>query len=180
MFTPDWQAKDVRMYAADCAGKLRMMALPRFDPPDARTSTWGGTMIGIPRASKHPDEAWKLIESLYFSPAGMRARWQDSEILPPLPEEWDNPAYHHPDAFFGGQDVMGLYAQLADEIPPHYVTPATPLALAVLSAELNRAVGYVEEHGTARLEKVCQELLDDAANEIRRRIQQARFDEQPN
>lgn len=180
LFTPDWQARDVQSYAPDCAGKLRMMPLPRFDPADARTSTWGGTMIGIPRASKHPDEAWKLIESLYFSPAGLRARREASQILPPLPEEWDKRAWHHPDPFFGGQDVMGLYAQLADEIPPHYVTPATPLALVVLSAELNRAVGYVEQNRTAGLAEECQRLLDDAAREVRRRIRQARFDEQPN
>jgi arabinosaccharide transport system substrate-binding protein len=180
MFTPDWEAKDVRLYAADCAGKLRMMPLPRFDPADARTSTWGGTMIGIPRAARHPAQAWKLIEALYFSPEGMRARFQDAGILPPLPEEWDKPMYHQPDAFFGGQDVMGLYAELADEIPPHYVTPATPLALAVLSAQLNRAVGYVEEKGTEGLDQICQALLDDGAREIRRRINQARFEEQPN
>lgn len=176
MFTPDWQAEDVRRFAGDCAGKLRMMALPRFSPADARTSTWGGTMIGIPRACKHPDDAWKLIETLYFSPAGLRARAASARILPPLPEEWSRPAYHRPDPFFGGQDVMGLYADLADEIPPHSVNPATPMALAILSLEINRAVGYVETRGADGLEQACQEWLDRAAEELHWRIRQARFD----
>lgn len=176
MFTPDWEADEVRRYAPGCAGRLRMMPLPRFGPGDARTSTWGGTMIGIPRAAKHPDDAWKLIEALYLSPAGLKARAEES-ILPPLPEQWDSPAFHRPDPFFGGQDVMGLYADLADEIPPHYVTPATPLALAVLSVQMNRAVEYVQNRGADGLEHQCQVWLDRAASEIQKRIDQARFDQ---
>jgi arabinosaccharide transport system substrate-binding protein len=175
MFTPDWEANDVRRYAAGCAGKVKMMPLPRFDEGDARTSTWGGTMIGIPRASKHPEDSWKLIETLYLSPSGLKARSEES-ILPPLPEQWDAPAFHRADPFFSGQDVMGLYADLADEIPPHYVTPATPLALAVLSVQMNRAVEYVESRGVEGLDHQCRVWLDGAAAEIQRRIEQARFD----
>ena len=176
LFTPDWKTQYVRQYADLCAAKLRMMPLPRFEPSDAPTSTWGGTMIGIPRSCKHPDAAWKLIEYLYFSPTGLEARRTEAAILPPIPEEWDNPAYHRPDPFFGGQDVMGLYAELARQIPANAVTPATPLAQGELSFVVTRAIAYMRSYGTAGLEQACQKWLDDAADDIRRRIRQGRFD----
>ncbi len=52
-WTPDWRVELMRRYGHGDAlrGKLRMMALPRFDSEDAPTSTWGGTMIGIPRGA---------------------------------------------------------------------------------------------------------------------------------
>ncbi len=49
--TPDWRAQSLRDYAPSARGRLRMMPLPRFDASDAPTSTWGGTMIGIPRGA---------------------------------------------------------------------------------------------------------------------------------
>jgi len=52
-----------------------MMPLPRFDSEDAPTSTWGGTMIGIPRASNNPDLAWKLIKLLYLADREALYRW---------------------------------------------------------------------------------------------------------
>ena len=56
-----------------------MMPLPRFNTADAPTSTWGGTMIGVSRACKHPDDAWKLIEFLNFSDAGLENLRQEHQ-----------------------------------------------------------------------------------------------------
>ena len=175
MLTPDWKLQQVREYASACAGRLRMIPLPRFGPGDARTSTWGGTMIGIPRHCQRPDEAWKLIEQLCFSPEGLRARFRESAILPPLPEEWNKPMYHQPDPLYRGQDVMGLYAQLAAEIPANYSSPATPLARAELSYVVNRAAAYVDHHGAQGIEAKCQLWLNEAADDIRTRMRQSRF-----
>src|SRR5581483_2058886 len=63
MITPDWEVSYVKRYASDIPGKLAMMALPKFDPTDAPTASWGGTMIGIPRDCRDPEASWKLIES---------------------------------------------------------------------------------------------------------------------
>lgn len=175
--TPDWRVFDLRRYAPQLEGKLRMMPLPRFDPSDAPTSTWGGTMIGITRDSLNHADAWKLIEFLYLSPEGLAARQKVTSILPPVIEWWDQPIYHREDRFYGGQRIDELFVELARQIPRRYVTPVTPIADAQLAVVLNRAVKHVETHGTIGLVEECQRWLDFAAADLRARIKHGRFEE---
>ena len=67
LITADWRLTDIKHLVPGLAGKMRFMELPRFDPTNAPTAPYGGTMIGILRSSKHKEQAWKLIEQLYFS-----------------------------------------------------------------------------------------------------------------
>ena len=174
--TPDWRTDDLKSYAPSMAGKLRMMPLPVFEEGDARTSTWGGTMAGIPRRCKDPDAAWKLIEFMYFSDAGLAMRRTRSNILPPLQEEYAKPGYHRPDPYFGGQKVDELYADLAMEIPERYVSPLTVAAQVAVGLVLGRAVDYVRERGPDGLEAACQTWLNEADRELRRRLEHGRWE----
>ncbi|HZL34062.1 MAG TPA: extracellular solute-binding protein [Tepidisphaeraceae bacterium] len=175
LLTPDWKISSMRQQLPGMAGKMRMIPLPRFDPGDAPTSSFSGTMIGIPRGARNPDESWKLIEFLYLSDAGLAER-QRSGILPPLHEEWSRPEYHQSDPFFGNQKVMELYASLAPRVPVVYITPVMTMALGELSYVQSTAVHYARAHGPAGLEQRCQGWLDEAAADLRRRIRQARFE----
>jgi arabinosaccharide transport system substrate-binding protein len=179
-WTPDWRADLLRRYGHPemLRGKLRMMALPRFDPDDAPTSTWGGTMIGIPRGCQGPDESWKLIEFLYLSDVGLDARRNEGDTVSPLTERWNDPINQEPDPFFGGQHVRKLYVDLARQIPPRYVTPMTNVAQITLSIVLANAVEYVRDRGDAGLEDACRHWLKQAAADVRRRIDHASFDKQ--
>lgn len=174
--TPDWREFNFRTFAPQLAGKLRMMPLPRFDPTDAPTSTWGGTMVGITRNSRQHQDAWKLIEFLYLSQPGLEARLKVTNIVPPVIEWWDHPFFHRPDPYYGGQKIGELYVQLARQIPPRYVTPVTPVAQAQLSVVVHQAVKYVENRGTAGLREQCQKWLDRAAEDLKARIQHGRFE----
>lgn len=169
--TPDWKINQFRTYAPQLAGKLRMIPLPKFDPTDTPTSTWGGTMIGITRASPRPADAWKLIEFLYFSNTGLAARQRVTNILPPVISQWDDPAYHRPDPFFAGQKVDELYIDLAKQPPPRKVTPATSIAWVELSVVVNRAVAHVKKFGTDGLEERCRFWTREAAHDLQRRIE---------
>jgi arabinosaccharide transport system substrate-binding protein len=175
--TADWRVYQIRTYAPQLAGKLRMMPLPKFDPTDLQTSTWGGTMIGITKNSPHHDDAWRLIEFLYFSEVGLRARQRVTDILPPVIAQWDDPAYHQPDPFFGGQKVGELFVDLARQIPTRYMSPATPIAWTQLSVILNRATAYLEEHGEAGLEERCRDWCEEAAADLKMRIEHERVNE---
>jgi len=177
-WTPDWRVDLLRRYAHAEAlrGKLRMMPLPRFDPDDAPTSTWGGTMIGIPRGCRDPDKSWKLIEFLYLSDAGLDARRNEGEIVSPLMERWNDPICQKPDPFFGGQQVRKLYVDLARQIPPRCVTPMTSVAQITLSIVLGDAVQYVRNRGTIGLEDACRQWLNRATADVRRRIDHASFE----
>jgi arabinosaccharide transport system substrate-binding protein len=172
---PDWQIEFARKSGQPIEGKLRLIPLPRFDPDDAPTAPYGGTFSCIPRGSPHPDEAWKLIEFLYLRPHEL-PRGEKTAVLRPLPEEWDNPQYKDADPFFGGQPAMGVYVDLARQIPQAQDTPLTPMALSALSYVQYQAVGYLKRYGPEGLEHQCQVWLDEATVDLKQRVRHVRFD----
>ncbi len=177
-WTPDWKADEIRQHGSHelLKGKLRMMPLPKFHAEDAPTGTWGGTMIGIPRRCAHPDEAWRLIQYLYFSDAGLEAQAR-SHSLPALPERWSDPIYQQPDPLFGGQRVDQLYVEMARQIPVNTVTPVTTIAQIELSAVVSRAVEFARNHDDANLRAQIGKWLAWTDADVRRRVAHATFDE---
>jgi arabinosaccharide transport system substrate-binding protein len=197
--TPDWRVTYLRQYASeDLRGKMHMMPMPIFEPGDSPTATWGGTMIGIPRGNKNPNLAWKLLEFIYFSRTGIEKRREETDILPPIRTYWTEDYYHHTDywyeqqaatrpsaestspktnkrAIYGDQKAVEMLTELAGQIPPRYVTPATAIAQAELSVVLNLAVDYYNKHGTNGLEEACQGWLEMSAADLQRRMEQWRF-----
>lgn len=176
MMTPDWRLTYVKLYAAGAAGKLRVMPLPVFDPSDAPTSTWGGTMIGITKASKRPDVAWALVEHLYFSEQGLRARRESSEVLPPIKTLWADPYYHTADPFFDNQKVGTMLTDLAGQVPTRYVTAATPIVNTFLNEAVAKAVRHADEHGSVGLDAACEQWMAEVAGELRVRMKQWKVD----
>jgi arabinosaccharide transport system substrate-binding protein len=166
LITPDWMVGDLKQYGPEMAGKLRMMPLPRFAEDDARTASWGGTMIGITRTCQDPDSAWKLIEALYLDPGALKARQASTGILPPIPEYWTQAVYHQPDPFFANQKVDELYIELARELPEMPMTPYTTAAQTFLSIAMNQAVGRARSSGASGLEPACRESLHAAAGRL--------------
>ena len=176
--TPDWKVDRIKQYAPGMAGRMRMMPLPVFAPGDARTSTWGGTMMGIPRNCGDPEASWRLIEHLYFSREGIEARRHYSTILPPVTTLWNDPFYQRPDPYFGGQQVDRLYIELAKELPERHMTPATSMAYAYLSKVIVDAKGYVEAHPGDHegLVRACRGWLGQVVVDLKRRVEHARFE----
>ncbi len=176
MITADWRIGFIKGYVPEMAGTMRMMPLPIFEPGDVPTSTWGGTMIGITKASKNPQASWKLIEKLYFSKEGLESR-RKTDILPPITTLWNDPMYHQPDPYFGGQKGQELFVQLARQLPRRYVTPATALASMELTVVLSRAVSHVDQHGSNGLESKCQQWLSESARALEVRMKQWSYEE---
>ncbi|HMO25324.1 MAG TPA: extracellular solute-binding protein [Tepidisphaeraceae bacterium] len=179
MLTPDWRLTAIPLYAPELAGKLKVMPLPKFPDSPYRTSTWGGTMIGIPRNSANPELAWKLIEILYLRPEGMLDTMRNTYILPPVTTLWDDPINTELDPFYSGQAVRALNVQLAQELPARYVSPASTVADATMSLVMIRAIRHMREHGEAGLEDACRAWLAQADRELRRRIAHGSFDDPP-
>lgn len=164
--TPDWRIRYLREMAPELSGKLAMMPLPRFEPTDAPTSTWGGTMLAIPRHVANPDAAWALLEFLLVSPEGLAARREHTDILPPLRDVLANPTLSVPDPFFGGEPVTALYAELARQVPANRMHAYTPLASQALAGVLGQAVARVNAGQTQDLEQACQEMLAQAQRQL--------------
>ncbi len=169
--TPDWRVRYLREMAPQLSGKLAMMPLPRFEPTDAPTSTWGGTMLGIPRHVANPQAAWVLLEFLLASPEGLAARREHTDILPPLRDVLADPALHVPDPFFGGQPIAAIYGELARHVPANRMHAYTPLASQALAGVLGQAVWRVESGQTQDLEQACQEMLAQAQRQVESLIQ---------
>ena len=180
VFTPDWSADYIREFTPELAGKVRMMALPRFDAEDAPTSTLGGTMAGICRSCPKADDAWKLLVILYLSPEAQRARLAaGNHVLPAIPEYWSDPDYHAADPFFAGEQSIGdLYVTLAREIPERVMTPYAYQAELALAAVEHWAIEYVgENHPAGGLSDACRAWLVEAQSDIQRRIDFGKFEQ---
>jgi len=177
MFMPDWRAGYLKTGASDLTGKVAMMPLPRFDPDDAPTGTWGGTMIGIPKLAKDPNRSWQLLQYLYLSPHALQSRAHYAGTVPPVIDAWNDPSWHTPDPFFGGQKVGELYTSLARQLPERYVTPFTTLATQALTMVLNRAVIAVQSGQDADLESKIHSWLIEADAEVQKRITFGTFEQ---
>jgi len=177
LLTPDWRASELHQLAPDLKGKLAMMPLPRFDPDDAPTASYGGTMMAIPRQCAHPQEARALAVFLTTDRANFNAnRLAGFDLIPPLPAQWSDPIYHQPDPFYAdSQSVDDLYVRLARQLPARYVTPFTAVASIELSDVISHAVDYRIKYGDAGLKEKCQQWLDEAAVDLERRIQFGTF-----
>lgn len=176
MFTPDWRFKYLKDGAPSLMGKLRVMPLPRWPDSPYRTSTWGGTMLGIPRNARDPEASWRMIEQLYLRPEALHEVMKTNYVLPPLKSVWDDPLLKVDDPYFGNQPVRQMIVDLADEVPPRYVTPATAVAEAELSMAMIEALAYTRAHGEEGLREKCREWLTRAADSTRRRIEHGRFE----
>jgi ABC-type glycerol-3-phosphate transport system substrate-binding protein len=178
LFTPDWIASELKQnQPKDLQGKLAMMPLPRFDPDDAPTATWGGTMMAIPKRCPDPDAARALAVYLTTNKAALQANsLAGFDLIPPLPGRWADAMYHQPNDFYADrQSIDDLYVRLARQLPPHFVTPFSAVAYIELAAVLSDAVDYRRNHGESGLTAQCQRWLDDAAADLQRRIQFGTF-----
>ena len=70
-----------------------------------------------------------------------------------------------------------MIVDLADEVPPRYVSPASAVAEAELGMALIDAIGYMRSNGESGLREHCREILRTAAESTRRRIAHGNFDE---
>jgi len=176
LLTPDWRVGYLKQYAPELAGKVRMRALPIFIPGDSTTSTWGGTMMGIPRRAKNPEVSWQLIQFVSMSKEGLIARYNHSMILSPVKDSWKDPIYQQPDAFFGGQKVEELFISLGPDVPVRFMTPNSVTAQTALALVLNKAFEYVKAHnGPDGLDDACAVWLDEATAEVHQWIEHGSF-----
>jgi ABC-type glycerol-3-phosphate transport system substrate-binding protein len=169
MVTPDWRIGELRAWAPQLSGRLAMLPLPRLRPGDAPTSTWGGTMLAIPRGTQDPDAAWRLLEALYLNPGALAVRAR-GDVVPPVPQAWGDPAYQRADPLFGGQRIHALLVDLARQVPQRPVTPYTLLAQGRLTLALGRATSSLRNGAQPQLEQQCQQWLGDQASALRRYI----------
>jgi len=170
MVAPDWRTKSIEQDVPKVAGRMALTPLPAFYPGGRRTSTWGGTMIGITKRCADPDLAWELVMHLYLNKEALAEQFRGTNILPPARDLWDHPAYDEPRPFWSNQPLGRLYANLAPDTPPQYTSPYIGLAKAKLSEALIACVRYYDRYGARGFDGFVRQQMARAAAEVRRQM----------
>jgi ABC-type glycerol-3-phosphate transport system substrate-binding protein len=168
LVTPDWRSKGYENDISRVSGKMALMPLPAVKPGGPRTTTWGGTMVGITKKSKHPELAWELAKFFYLNTRDLAARFLQTNILPPVPAAWKNAAFHKKRAYWSNQALGDEYAKLAPLVPFQYTSPFIPTAKSKLGEALATCVQYYNAHGPDGFEPYVRRTLASKANDIRR------------
>jgi arabinosaccharide transport system substrate-binding protein len=177
-FVPDWMCNLWRNEIPQLGGKVKLMPLPAWEPGGRRTSVWGGTMLGISREAKNPDELWEFAKHLYLSPELSRNLFVKGDIISPVREFWNDPVYDQPDPFFSGQPRGRLFVSLADDLPPRYNSPFGAMAverLRSVASELARIADNTPGATPQDLLPHAVRLLNDAQTDVMRHVSRNHF-----
>jgi ABC-type glycerol-3-phosphate transport system substrate-binding protein len=177
---PDWRSKTAETQIPRMAGKMALMPLPAVRPGGPRTSSWGGTMLGITQAGKNHDLSWALAKHLYLNPDELAERFRELNILPALKDAWTHEAINEPRPYWSGQRIGTLYAQLAEDVPAQYSSPYVEVAKSRMNEVVSVCANWYEANGPregdddaavaarqAALETLARDRLKAAADEIR-------------
>lgn len=170
LLTPDWRSKVIEKDIPRMCGKMALMPLPAVKPGGRRTSTGGGTMLGITRRCKDPELAWKFAKHLYLDKAELAERFRDTNIVPALRAAWDHPTYHEKRDYWSGQPLGDLYAHLAPQVPFQYTSPLIVTAKAKLGEALVSCVQYYNSRGEDGFADYVRGRLRQSAEEVRAMI----------
>ena len=169
LFMPDWRTKVIETDIPRMAGKFKLMPLPRWSKGGPRTASWGGTMLGIPKNGS-TELAWELAMKLYYDSNSLSQRFRQTNIIPPLKEAWEQPAFKELRPFWSGQAIGSLYANIADEIPVFYTSPYWSIAFDKLGEAMVICLSYYAKNQENNFSEFVEETLHDKADYVRAQI----------
>jgi len=116
--SPDWWVSQVNDAAKEGKFKFQARDLPLYEGSNARTASWGGSFLFMPKSQKSKDFIWNLMEYMQYGNKELAAlRYKNGGMLAPLPDAWDDPVFKQPDDRFGGQHLGELQVELARVMP---------------------------------------------------------------
>jgi arabinosaccharide transport system substrate-binding protein len=144
---PDWmfgihkqasQADDAFMKNSP----IRLSLLPDYTADGNKSGSWGGTGGAVVRQTPNKEAAANTLLYVYFdnSDHQMAKRWKAMGILPPVPASWDDPEFHEPDPYLGGQKAGELYIEAAKKMPIYYENYKTPLVSGAFSEQMGLVI----------------------------------------
>jgi len=170
---PNWMLGSWKVENPQLAGKLKLMPLPAWERGGRRTTTIGGTMIGINKRSQHIEASWEMAKYLYMSAELAEQSFRENSMLTTVKSLWSLPFYNEPDPFCGGQVVGRMYIEQAPHVPRD---PSSPYYSAAMEAIANVTMAlreYADRHATYDVQSLTPEalrLLAAAEVNLKRRI----------
>ena len=172
---PDWRTRFFENDIPRVSGKMALMPVPAVRPGRRRTSTWGGTMVGITKKSRNCELAWELALHLYYAVEPFDDRFRQTNIIPPIRDAWNQPALSEPRAYWSNQPIGKLYIDLADQTPPQYSSPYAQMAKAKLGEAITECALYYNRHGPEGFAEFAKAMLEAKADEVRSLMRRNRF-----
>jgi arabinosaccharide transport system substrate-binding protein len=170
---PDWLGGVWKNDIPGLSGKLKLIPLPAWTPGGRRTSVWGGTMLGLCKASKNFDRAWDFAKQLYLNKEIARQLYETNDIISPLKKMWDEPFYSVPDPFFCGQVIGRMYIAQAPHVPSRTSSPYNQFAKQRLQDAAKDLYDYATSrhvYNAAALEPEAHAGLRRAQTEVQLQI----------
>jgi arabinosaccharide transport system substrate-binding protein len=170
---PDWLCGVWQDELPGLAGKMKLMPLPAWQPGGRRTSTWGGSMLGIARTTPHFEDAWTFAKHLYMSPQIAEQLYKTTGIVSPVKSLWPSTFYDEPRSYFCGQAPGRMYLQLAPDVPRRTSSPFLMLAknhVRDALTDLRRYASANEQFEPAALEAEAKRLLTQAQARLQQQM----------
>ncbi len=111
--------------------------------------------------------AWEFAKHIYLDPSSLGERFLATNIISPFKAAWASPVYDEPNAFYSGQPLGRLYADLASSTPASYAAPYYRLATSKLGEVFIDAGIYFSENQDAGLREFVAARLARKAEEVR-------------
>ncbi|MBS4195525.1 ABC transporter substrate-binding protein [Lederbergia citri] len=108
-----WMKNILKDAAPDTDGKWRIARAPGGDGNN------GGSFIGILKSSKHPEEAYKVIEWM-MNPENQLQSYVKMDLFPSTPSIFEDEKMSNPEEFFGNQETTKVFSESAKNVKPRY------------------------------------------------------------
>ncbi|MEJ3745671.1 sugar ABC transporter substrate-binding protein [Actinomycetes bacterium KLBMP 9797] len=122
--TAAWGPVFLTTSAKDTSGKWRAAPLPQWTAGDNKAGNWGGSTSAVVKSTKNPIAAAKFAEFLNTDPASAKMFATEQFLFPPLKALLSDASFVNQEpAFYGGQQVNKLFAQISDTVSTDFQWP---------------------------------------------------------
>lgn len=133
---PSWMLAGIQNDAPDTEGLWRIASIPGVG------GNWGGSVIAIPARAKHPEAAWKYIETM-LSPEGQTEHFAETGTFPAAESALESAeVVDYTDPFFGDSAVGKVISDSVLQFSSFYNGPDTSaIGAALLNALVDMEAG---------------------------------------
>ena len=159
-----WWIGTLESEMPELSGDFAAVPLPAF-ANGVRTSADGGSNLAIPAQAKNPELAADFATWLLADPDNQASMMQNEGLFPAYLPALSDPIFSQPDPFFGGQQILTLFAGLTGDILPinytsDYAKASDIVANAVVAAVVNGKDPKTE------LDKAAQQIATSTGRQI--------------
>jgi lactose/L-arabinose transport system substrate-binding protein len=135
-----WFTGLLKAYFPGQHGKWRVMLPPSFKANEIQQGNIGGSFLLVSSTSDHPELAYQFIQNALATTEGQMTMFQSNKLFPSYNPVYEDPAFHVPEDYFGGQKVWRVFVESVPNIPVVNYTQDHQVALEFLQKELNKVL----------------------------------------